>query len=225
MIVTLTNATVRELAEALFDHPAPEGEEPWHDGDVNFEIDPQRQLHLMAELFHGSPDHFRDYPEPQLEQGLWCMMSGAHNSDFCGLIWDPDLPLATRLHLVDGVYPLYDHILASYPYEGISFRHPDADVRRFRTIDYMAPDLLLKGPWVRHKDKADAAAVREAFLGLFIRLLAHEAPVAQYAALHGLGHLDHHGRAAVIDSYLDTRAWLEPEQRDYALAARTGEVL
>lgn len=225
MMVNLINATVRDLAQALFDHSASEGEEPWYSGDIDFRIEPARQLRLMADLFHHSPDHFKDYPEPQVEQGLWCMMGSLHNEAFCGLIWDPALPLPARLAVVDGIYPLYDHVLARYPYEAIGFRHPDDDLRRFRTIDYMATDLLLKAAWIPHKDEVDAAAVRTAFLGVFTNLLAHEAPVAQYAALHGLGHLDHDGRAAVIDDYLATHTWLDPEQRDYATEARRGDVL
>jgi hypothetical protein len=192
---------------------------------VSFEIEPERQLRLLAELFHGAPAIFDKYPAPQLEQGLWCMMSSVHNDAFCGLIWNAVLSQTARLDVVAGVYPLYDHVLASYPYEQIDFRHPDADPRRFQTIDYMATDLLLQKPRFKYQDEADAVIVHTAFLDVFNRLLAHDAPVAQYAALHGLGHLHHEGRKAIIDQYLEAHAWLDPDQRDYAESARAGDVL
>lgn len=225
MIVNLTKATVGELAQVVFDHSASDDEDAWYYGDLDFEIEPDRQLRLLAELFHSAPSLFKDYSTRQVEEGLWCMMGGAHSDKFCGLVWNPALPRPARLDVVAGVYTLYDRVLATYPHEQIDFRHPDADPRRFRTIDYMAPDLLLHRPRFRHEDELDVVALREAFLDLFSRLLAHGAPVAQYAALHGLGHLQHEGGVAVIDRYLEAHAWLEPAQREYAEAARTGDVL
>lgn len=225
MIIDLTRASFSDLAGTLFDHPVTESEDPWYFGDVEFEIAPEHQLRLLGELFHGAPASFAEYDPPQIEQGLWCMMGGTHQNSFCGLVWWPTLPLDSRLTVIAGIFPLYDRVLATYPYESIDFRHPDADPRRFRTIDYMAPDLLLKGPWVPDADKADADAIRTAFLDLFSRLLAHDAPVAQYAALHGLGHLAHEGRRSVIDRYLSAKRLLEPAQRQYAEAARNGDVL
>jgi hypothetical protein len=89
----------------------------------------------------------------------------------------------------------------------------------------MAPDLLLARPWFSRADAADQARVSDGFLEVFARLLAHQAPVARYAALHGLGHLHHEGRAAAIDRFLAEHPSMESDQREYALAARCGDVL
>jgi hypothetical protein len=133
--------------------------------------------------------------------------------------------LAARRGLIQSVFQLYDQVLAPYPYDSIDFGHPDDGGRRFQTIDYMAPDLLLDAPWFRHEDPADTALVRTELLALFTRPLAHDAPVAQYAALHGLGHLEHEAGAAVIQQYLERHAWLDPAQRGYAERAMRGDVL
>lgn len=71
----------------------------------------------------------------------------------------------------------------------------------------------------------DRTRVCSALLGVLARLLDHPAPVAQYAALHGLGHLPTQKRRDVIDRYLAARPDLETEQREYALAARAGTLL
>jgi len=226
MLFDLRKATVEQLARTLFDHPVSDDQsEPWYFDDVAFAIEPERQLRLMTELFQRAPAIFCDYSSQQVEAGLWCMMGGAEHESFCGLIWNPELPSPARHALIQGNYQLYDQVLAPYPYDTIDFRHPDDSDRRFRTIDYMAPDLLLEAPCFRHEDDADAALVRTEFLDLFTRLLAHDAPVAQYAALHGLGHLEHESRATVIQQYLESNTWLDPAQREYAERARCGDLL
>lgn len=226
MTFDLTGATVASLGQIVFGHsPMNDDGEPWHFGDVDFVVDPDRQLHLIAELFAGAPAIFASYDARQVEEGLWCMMGPSHSERFTGLVWNPDLPLGARRAVVESVYTLYDRVLAAYPYDEIDFRHPDASDRRFFTIDYMAPDLLLHAPWFRREDRDDHAEMRAAFLELFRRLLAHDAPVAQYAALHGLGHLDHGGRRDVIDCFLAAHGWLDPAVRAYAEAARRGGVL
>jgi hypothetical protein len=223
MSIDLRQANVRSLAYAVFNHEITEDAEPWY-YHVKFEVDPERQLRLLAELLHGAPSIFSDYSSAQIEAGLWCMMGGTHSESFTDLIWDAELPLTTRLEVIAGVYPLYDRVLAAPPHEPIDFRYPDDNERRFRTIDYMVPDLLIRRS-SPSEGWADKKRVKETFLDVFGRLLAHNAPVAQYAALHGLGHLEHHGRKNVIDRYLADHPSLDDGQREYAQNARRGHVL
>jgi hypothetical protein len=89
----------------------------------------------------------------------------------------------------------------------------------------MAPELLLSASWLSRSDPRDGAAIRNAFLDTFRRLLTHPAPVAQYAALHGLGHLEHDLRPQVIDAYIARHPDLPAAQREYSERARSGEVL
>jgi hypothetical protein len=225
VIIDLRQATAASLADAVFNHEVSKGAEPWHYGRLDFEIVPERQLQLLAELLHGAPAIFRDYSFSQIEQGLWCMMGGAFSKSFTGLVWNPELPLVDRLEVVAGVYPLYDRVLAASPYEAIDFRYPDNNARRFKTIDYMVPDLLVYSPGFPREDRDDEMRVRSAFLDVFSRLLGHDAPVAQYAALHGLGHIGHHGRRDVIERYLAAHPELDAAQREYAADAHRGHVL
>jgi hypothetical protein len=225
VVITLRDATIESFVRDIFDHETPEeGRKPWYyPHDVSFEIDERHQLDLLAELF-GNARALLDFSSGEVVQGLWCMMGGVHYESFTGLVWNPALPLDQRRAVIQSVYALYDQLLGAYPYESVDFRHPDDD-RRFNGIDTMVPDLLLSEPWIRDRSETDHASIRTAFLELFARLLEHQAPVAQYAALHGLGHLEHPDRGATIDRYLTANPWMDPDQRDYALAARRGDVL
>ena len=226
MRIRLQQASVDLLAMTVFDHEvAAEGSDPWYFGDVKFEVDPPHQLALIAELFEDAPRHLAEYGPAQIEQGLWCMMGGCWNAAFTGLVWNPGVPLPIRRRVVDSIFPLYDRLLAAYPYDDIDFRHPDDSEHRYATIDYMAPDLLLEIPWFGEPDPSDQASIRSAFLEVFGRLLKHPAPVAQYAALHGLGHLDDPRGAAMIDAYVASLAFSERNERWYAEQARRGDVL
>ena len=226
MQIRLQHASIDLLVTTVFDHEVPiDGGDPWYFGDVQFEVDPQHQLALIAELFEDAPRHLSGYSPAQVAQGLWCMMGGCWNKAFTGLVWNPDVPLPIRRRVVDSIFPLYDTLLVAYPYDDIDFRHPDASERRYATIDYMAPALLLEIPWYGKPDPSDEASMRSAFLDVFGRLLRHPAPVAQYAALHGLGHLDDPRGAAVIDAYVASLAMPERNEIWYAEHARRGDVL
>lgn len=226
VVIRLRDATIESFVASVFDHEMPEeGRKSWYSPfDVSFEIDERRQLDLLAELFGNAGELLAGYSADQVKQGLWCMMGGHRCDSFTGLVWDRALPLEQRRAVIRSVYDLYDQLLGAYPLESVDFRHPDED-RRFNGIDYMVPDLLLSGQTIRGEVDADELAVRAEFLALFARMLEHQAPVAQYAALHGLGHLEHPERAATIDRYLAAHSWMDHDQREYALAARRGEVL
>jgi hypothetical protein len=89
----------------------------------------------------------------------------------------------------------------------------------------MIPDFLMHVPRDVDLTSSDARAVSDAFLAVFTRMVQHPAPIAQYAGLHGLGHLQHRHRPHVIDAYLAANPDLDPSARAYAMTARAGEVL
>ncbi len=225
-VIDLTDATLEQLVEAVFrtsDLPRdPDGNATeW----VDFRVDPTRQLVLATELFRRAGGLLDQFSTAQIERGLWRIMGGEYSELFTDHLWDPTVPLAARLGAVGAIDDLYRELLARPPYEPVDFQHPDRLPRRFETIDYMVPDLLLHAPAFVEGTEADRAAMRDAFQATFRRLLQHPAPIAQYAALHGLGHLDHSRRAPVIAAYLSQRSDLSPDQRAYAEKAQRGEVL
>ena len=71
----------------------------------------------------------------------------------------------------------------------------------------------------------DFERVRSAMLTALAQQLASGDPETQRSALHGLGHLAHVDAPAVIDRFLHSGRWLEPDIVDFALAASTGDIL
>lgn len=139
-------------------------------------------------------------------------------------MWDRSLPFELRGAAITALFELYDRLLAALPYESIDFRRPDSTTRRFKTIDYMGLALVVEALTPSSSNSYDRTRVRGALLDVLSRLLDHPAPVAQYAALHGLGHLKSKKRVDVIDRYMAARPLTEA-QREYALEARSGILL
>jgi hypothetical protein len=225
ILIDLTTATLDEFIDAVFVVTDTEKlrADPREDR-VDFQVDAPRQVVLLAQLFRQAGTLPQRFSLEQIERGLWRIM-GEHSTDFTAHVWNPDVAFAERRPAIQTVYDLYDSLLAGRPFESIDFVHPDQLPRRFRTIDYMVPDLLLDGDYLADKRGSDRAAVRDEFFATFRRLLQHPAPVAQYAALHGLGHLKHRLRPQVIDQYLADHAELAADRRTYAEWARQGRVL
>jgi hypothetical protein len=225
MLIDLTNATLEQLIETAFDQRRESPSASDDDDDIDYRVDPRRQVVLLTDLFRRSPTLPARFSSARIERGLWHIMGAEYFEYFTAHIWNPGLSIVDRVRLIQSVHGLYDHLLARYPYEDIDFTHPDRLPRRFRTIDYMAPELLLAGTGLGDDDPGDQAAVRNAFLHMFARLLEHPSPVAQYAGLHGMGHLKHKLRSNAIAAYVERHPHLSPAQRGYAARAQRGEVL
>ena len=227
MILDLRQATLEHLIDVIFDAGPNAALEENEDANEPFDyrVDPARQVVLLTDLFRRSFTLTTRFPSEQIERGLWHIMGAEYFHAFTQHIWNPDVSRVDRVRLIESVYDLYDSVLARNPFEDIDFRHPDRLPRRFQTIDYMAPDLLLEGAAFVRKDPADRQAIRNAFLATYSRMLHHPSPVAKYAALHGLGHLKHPLRSQVIASYLERYPSLTPDQRGYAARAARGNVL
>jgi hypothetical protein len=227
MIIDLTNATLDTLVDAMFVEPESPATSPDSGAGtmVELRVDPGRQILLLAELFEQSAVLDGRFAAEQIERGLWRLLGAEYADDFTAHIWNPRLPFDHRAAVVAAVYDLYDALLARRPFEAIDFCRPDRLPRRFATIDYMVPDLLLGISWMDRESPTDREAIRNAFFQTFGRLLHHPAPVAQYAALHGLGHLRHPGVSESIDHYLASDPNIPLDRRTYAERARRGDVL
>jgi len=227
MLVRLRDITLATFVDRIFAHPPPADDaKPWYFGDVRFDVEPVQQLRHLADLFQ-SADALPEYglSDTQIGVGLWCILGGAHNESFVSLIWDSAIPIGLRRDTIAALFDLYDRLLAVPAEEAIDFRHPDWPPRRFQTIDYMALSLVVEAITPLNSTPYDRSRIRIALLNVLERLVDHPSLVAQYAALHGLGHLQTKQRIAVIDRYLATRPTLQGAQREFALNARAGTLL
>jgi hypothetical protein len=227
MIIDLTRASLEQFIDTIFDarRESSRSDGEGDSDDIEYQVDPARQVVLLTDLFRRSFMLPVRFSATRIERGLWHVMGAVYFESFTAHIWNPGVSRVDRVRLVESVQELYDGLLARAPYENMDFRHPDGLQRRFETIDYMVPDLLLSGAGYWGDDPGDAAGIRDAFLATFARLLEHPSPVAQYAGLHGLGHLKHERRSQVIGAYLERHPHLPPAQRGYAARAQRGDIL
>ena len=227
MRVKLRDISLPTFIERVFAHQPPtDSAKPWYFGRVTFDIEPAEQLRHLTEIFRSADAlPASGLSNAQIELGLWCMLGGAHDEAFVSLIWDRSLPITLRNATIAALFELYDRLLAAAPFEPIDFHAPDRTPRRFESIDYMALALVVQASQPAATTAYDRARIRATLLAVLERLLDHAAPVAQYAALHGLGHLPTKRRVDIIDRYLATRPRIAHDQRAYALAARAGTLL
>jgi hypothetical protein len=214
MIIDLTHAGTDDFVRFVFDHPTvDEGEPEWYfteDFEVLYEA--HRQVRLLTELFATSARWRARFTDAQIEQGLWFVFNRAEPY-VTELLWNNEVPWAERRACIDAIFTLYADLFPICP---------------VATIDYMIPDLLADGYdfGTRHPDaNPEDRQVQEALMALFARLLDQPQPAAQYAGLHGLGHLEHPRGPALIDDYLVRHADITASLREYALQARAGDVL
>lgn len=225
MLIDLRDVTVDEFTTALFDHMprAEPGDEPWYFApDLRFAVDAGQQVANVTAVLQEAGKLIDRYSAAQIEEGLWCMLGGCWFDEFFGNVWNPSVAVERRLAAIESVYSLYDQLLAAPPYENIHFGLPDLLPRRYQTIDYMVTDLILMG---RDRTPVATRRMRGACLRVFIRLLHHPAPVAQYSALHGLGHLNRAKGRAEIALYIAEHQDLSEDQIEYAHDAMRGDVL
>jgi hypothetical protein len=221
--VDLRDASVASFVAAIFGHVSP-GADAYatYKGD-DYLIDPRHQIVLVTQLLRGATEFLASFSDAESAQGLWKIF--LEDVLFARHLWDEDIPLADRITAIESVVHLYETVLIQRPFEPVDFRRPDRLPRRFGGLDYMIPDFLMHIPRDVDLTSPDARSVSDAFLAVFTHMVQHRAPIAQYAGLHGLGHLQHHDRPDVIDAYIAANPELDPAARAYAMTAKAGNAL
>jgi hypothetical protein len=223
IFVDLRDASVASFVAATFDHLPPGADARATYRVDDYLIDPRHQIALVAQLMRGAPEYLASFNDAEIARGFWKIF--LEDELFARHLWDEEVPLSDRITAIESVVHLYETVLIQRPFEPVDFHRPDRLPRRFGGVDYMIPDFLMHVPRDVALTSPDARAVSDAFLAAFTRMVQHPAPIAQYAGLHGLGHLQHGHRPHVIDAYLAAHPDLDPAARAYAMAARTGEIL
>jgi hypothetical protein len=205
--IDLRESTLDELVDFVFDHPEPEVDSEghpkswWWAVDLEVQVNPERQLALMAELLRGAGALFPRFTAEQIEQGMWFMMTGG-SQWFTALLADRGLSWAPRRTVIVAIYDLYDRLFTRV---------------RVETACYMFWDLLLD------EFHGDYSEVADICFQTLVRILRLPQVECQQAALHGLGHLKHAETAHVVSEYLHDKRLFQPPLRKYAEQVLRGE--
>jgi hypothetical protein len=211
----ITNCSFEEFVTYLFARSVPveaERRDPWY-WNVDVTFDPKRVCEYYVRLFR-EPSFLRErFSKAQLEQGFWAIQSCNLSCSVSQLIWDINLPLATREECIKSMLDLFKRLFAAEPLE--------TSVQMW--WDSLCYDWHC-GNRKRERGGEDAA-MQDVMFHTLSSLLALDSPVCQGAALHGLGHLHHPGTEELVHQYLKQRTSLSSEWKEYALAAARFEVL
>jgi len=187
-----------EWIRFAFDHPI--AKEPWYYSEaMHFECDPRMVLEYYTRLFRD-PTPTVSYDDAHLEQGFWFIVG----SQLAEWLWDDEIAIELRLDCIAAMPTIFRGLLADRPLEQAC---------------YMWWDMLR-----RFEDVGDPTIVNAMVVALE-QILALPSRHCQMSALHGLGHLTHPLKAAIIENFVQKNPTLDPELCQYANAAIAGKVL
>jgi hypothetical protein len=141
------------------------------------------------------------YSSRQLRRGFWSLSTSWELKDS---IWSKELPWHLRRACIRSMVPLFERFFLHKPLQ-------DTCNMWWDLLRYFGED-------------ADERVVNEMYLALK-KILFMDSLECQGAALHGLGHITHPGKQALIERYLRRHPDLHPNVRSYALASIEGKVL
>jgi hypothetical protein len=198
--VDLNQATFDEWLRFVFDRPVAKPEWFMND-DYGWKIDPALLVQYSTQLFQNPTFLFERYSLEQIEQGFrFIPIVG----ELVNAVWDMDVPLSLRRKCIHSMVNLFESVFIKNSLGDVAFMWWDS----FRFFE----------------DEPEREMV-EAILDALSKIIRMESSVCWCSALHGLGHLDHPGKVALIDDFLQLHPDVDPDTKEYALAAIEGRVL
>ncbi|MBI2386304.1 MAG: hypothetical protein HYV14_09855 [Elusimicrobia bacterium] len=201
--------------EHAFDHP--ENDPKWHrrpDSEY-WSGEPSLKAEYIARTFERGDEHLARFSDQQIEAGFWMIIGRG----YVGAALGDEVPAEQRLRLVRSTYALFSRLFAAR----CRRLELGGDSPLYR-ICYMFWEIF---PLENKPEHARDAALCEEKISAIERILGIDNPMCQYSALHGLGHAQlevPERSAAIIDSWLVKHEKADPRLREYAQAARTGDV-
>jgi hypothetical protein len=167
----------------------------------------------MTRLFSEFGPIASEYSLPQVDQAIWGVLG--ENLRLYEFLFDPSIPLPSRLGCVRSMYSVYSGFVAKMK------TAPDPNLSGF----FMWWDLILHGFWASlvpgsswgdaSKLYPESRVLLDVMFETLKRILDLPHAEARRCALHGLGHLHHPGVRETVQRYIDANAfgldlaWLE----------------
>ena len=213
----LRGVSVVEFIKFLFDHDVPEDtEDPelWYDEyDMWIDYNKDELVDLYIRLFNDSADLLNRYSEEQLDQGCWVMMGPNLEVSLESIIWDDGIARAKRVMLIYSMYDMYNYF----------YKLNKLDTSCEMWWDSLAYDFYDNE--LRNRENKETQVIQDAMFSTLKKILEIDAKHCQTAALHGLGHLRHPDTEQAIKDYLRKHPGLDKNEKNYANACITGEIM
>jgi hypothetical protein len=207
----------------LFDRPVPQGQEQewyWEFDEPEFEATPLEWTRIQTVLFANAGRDLARYGDEQVGMGLNYVMSNmVSNVPFAAT--DASVPLDEAMRMMDAMPLLWRDCF------GVRLKGVNAPIGsatgRLAYACYMWFDV-----WPTFRLQAHVPDWQVAIVNVFRAMLEMPCREVQVAALHGIGHnIGDEGRALMeqlVDDFLQRLDPRDEELRNYARAARAGEV-
>jgi hypothetical protein len=213
--VDLTKSSFEAFVAFLFDRDVSvesEGRDYWY-WHVTVEFDAGTIGAYYVQLFRQPEFLLEQFTKAQLEEGFWAIHGPNLDCSVSRIIEDSDLPLSVRKECISSMADLFERLFAKEPFE--------SSVQMW--WDSLCYDWHCGN---RNRERGgEDLELQDLFFQTLARVLAVDSWICQGAALHGLGHLHHPQTKVLIERFIDEHPSLTQEQRAYALAAATFEVL
>jgi hypothetical protein len=197
----------------VFDHPAaPQGRKDWYWSYEWAVSNPAALLRHVRRLCREFSRVTAPYGPRQINQGLWLLLGAC--LDVPRMLADPAIPWSVRRSCIAAMPGVYRDHVATLPAN-----------QSVETCFWMWFDLV--GDAVSDMPAGtEKIRVADTVFRTLQDILALADPWCQLAALHGLGHLPHPKRAAVVARWLKChRRRLDPATARWVRACQAGTVL
>ncbi|MBS1953664.1 MAG: hypothetical protein JST89_05755 [Cyanobacteria bacterium SZAS-4] len=204
--------------KSIFARPTDDDRWQW-DIDINIEEPVKDECAAFISRLFREHEHLEDYLDVQVNNGLNYIINPAFSTHMF-VLYDPDVPLKSRLDCLASFEDLFSGYLAKHCSASLS--HLDQQpCNAVNHVCYMWWDVI---PLFAHPDHSDKRLLDEPVLELQQRILSIDSIACQESALHGLGHWQckYPNRVdAIIEEYM-RKSSLPEELATYASAARVG---
>ena len=211
----LTNISFDEFVSLIFERAIPpepkEGDLSLH--YVEVKLDSKKICAYYVRLFRQPEFLLSRFTKQQLEDGFWAVMGHSHEWSAGNIIDYSHAPLSSRAECIESMAILFERLFANEPLD---------------TSVHMWWDSLCYAWHCGNRSRqrgGEDSELQDIFFRTLAKVLAIDSWICQGAALHGLGHLHHPQTKELIERYIDERPSLTTEQKAYALAAASFQVL
>jgi hypothetical protein len=217
----LSDIRFDDWIKSVFDHPV--ADPAWY-GEVEFDtqwdgITPSITVQYVTRLFTNSQQVLGQYPDDQVNHGLWHLVDPAC-SDIMRDALDACVLLPERLTCIHSILLLFRDCFAPRCSSTVS-HNDEAGTNPINSVCYMWWDVF-PAPGPGHAEE------NQAILDVMRDTLTIPSIACQESAIHGLGHWQlWYPRQAkqIIDTFLAATPDLSKPLREYALEAKAGRVL
>ena len=212
----------QEWLHHVFDHPVTSQAWYFDDDASTFVAEPADIVRLIADTFENAGRDLACFPDAQVAQGFWYLVSTAGSNYMYDLL-DSDSPLSERIHAIASIVPLYQECFRPRCAETLGhLDEPGAS--DLNSICYIFWDV---GPLTCLADAPDRTDLENAVFTTLETILTIPHRACRESALHGLGEMRHAQPERVhqiVDRFLECTA-IDERLRAYALNAREGSIL